>query len=340
MTELKAKRPEVAGYTFRAPSLEDRAAVCELQNHCRRLVSGHDAKDYDELVAEWADPQWDMATEGLVATTDDGEIIGWAEVYNRGSWTLIEGQGEAVHVDHRGRGVEEALMDWMVRTARDKARDVPAGKEVILRHGCDQRDDYGNGLMANAGFEVIRYFSLMRKELWDIGRPVWPEGITVRSMRRPEDDVPFWTAKYEAFLDHWGMSDIPIEESIPRFRHWIDQDPSFDPKLFRAAMAGDEVAGVCFTLPKHQGDPTEADLAILGVRRPWRRKGIAHALLLDAFEQCKAHGLKSVALGVDAANPTGAVALYEGAGMHVAEEYQTWGLVLQPGANPEKGGTE
>lgn len=340
MTELRTLRPQVAGYTFRAPALEDRAAVCELQNHCRRLISGHDEKDFDSLCARWADPQWHMEIEGLVATTTDRTIVGWAEIHNRGAWTLIECEGGIVHPEHRGRGLEEALMDWSVRTARERASDVPADKEVMLRHGCDLRDEFGNDLMERSGFEVIRYFFLMRKELWDVGTPVWPEGITVRSMRRPEDDAPFWTAKYEAFLDHWGMSETGLEEGIPRFQHWIDSDPSFDPKLFRAAMAGDEVAGVCFTLPMHHADPTEADLAILGVRQPWRRKGIAHALLLDAFEQCKEYGLKSVALGVDASNPTGAVALYEGAGMHVAERYQTWGLVLQAGAPEEKGGTE
>jgi mycothiol synthase len=66
---------------------------------------------------------------------------------------------------------------------------------------------------------------------------------------------------------------------------------------------------------------TEPDLGfvrILGVKPEYRRRGLALALLKHVFRHFADLGLKRVGLGVDAENPTGAVRLYERAGMHVA----------------------
>jgi ribosomal protein S18 acetylase RimI-like enzyme len=53
------------------------------------------------------------------------------------------------------------------------------------------------------------------------------------------------------------------------------------------------------------------------VRKPWRRRGLGLALLQHAFTEFWRRGERTVALGVDAENPTGATRLYERAGMHV-----------------------
>jgi mycothiol synthase len=54
---------------------------------------------------------------------------------------------------------------------------------------------------------------------------------------------------------------------------------------------------------------------VLFTRRPWRRQGVGAALLRDAFGRFWERGERSVGLGVDAANATGAFRLYERAGM-------------------------
>ena len=58
----------------------------------------------------------------------------------------------------------------------------------------------------------------------------------------------------------------------------------------------------------------------LWVRRPWRKRGLGNALLLNAFRQFHERGERRVGLGVDAESPTGATRLYERAGMRVVEE--------------------
>ena len=62
----------------------------------------------------------------------------------------------------------------------------------------------------------------------------------------------------------------------------------------------------------------------LAVRRPWRRRGLGLALLLHSFRELRARGRERVGLGVDGENTTGAVRLYERAGMHVARRSDTY----------------
>ena len=69
----------------------------------------------------------------------------------------------------------------------------------------------------------------------------------------------------------------------------------------------------------------------LGVRRPWRKRGLGEALLLQSFYNLHANGYKTIGLGVDAQNPTGATRLYKKAGMHAASEFVTYEKELRPG---------
>jgi mycothiol synthase len=65
---------------------------------------------------------------------------------------------------------------------------------------------------------------------------------------------------------------------------------------------------------------------VLGTRRPWRRRGLAKALLYASFNEIRARGKPRAVLGVDAENPTGATRLYEGAGMRVLSESAAYRL--------------
>jgi ribosomal protein S18 acetylase RimI-like enzyme len=49
----------------------------------------------------------------------------------------------------------------------------------------------------------------------------------------------------------------------------------------------------------------------------YRQRGLGQALLRHTFAEFASRGFDAVGLGVDAENPTGAVRVYERAGMHV-----------------------
>ena len=58
-------------------------------------------------------------------------------------------------------------------------------------------------------------------------------------------------------------------------------------------------------------------LESVSVRRPWRRRGLARALIAASLVDLRRRGIEEALLGVDAENPNGALALYEGRGFEV-----------------------
>jgi ribosomal protein S18 acetylase RimI-like enzyme len=72
-------------------------------------------------------------------------------------------------------------------------------------------------------------------------------------------------------------------------------------------------------------------IGTLGVRRPWRKIGLGYSLLIHSFGEFYKRGTKTIGLGVDASNPTGATRLYQKAGMHAASEFVTYEKELRPG---------
>lgn len=62
----------------------------------------------------------------------------------------------------------------------------------------------------------------------------------------------------------------------------------------------------------------------ISVRRPWRRQGLAKALIARSFRVLKDLGMTEAALGVDADNPNGALQLYRSMGFQVVKRHTTY----------------
>ena len=52
----------------------------------------------------------------------------------------------------------------------------------------------------------------------------------------------------------------------------------------------------------------------IAVRRPWRKRGLARALIIRSLAMLKAQGMTEAALGVDTQNTSGALRVYESCG--------------------------
>ncbi len=131
---------------------------------------------------------------------------------------------------------------------------------------------------------------------------------------------PIWDADVEAFRDHWGYVP-PNEES---YQHWLEWR-CFNPELWKVAWDGDQVAGMVLNFIDEQENEkyqrkrgyTES----ISVRRPWRRRGLAQALIAESFHFLRDLGMEEAALGVDTQNLTGAFRLYESMGF---EKVKRW----------------
>ena len=106
---------------------------------------------------------------------------------------------------------------------------------------------------------------------------------------------------------------------------------AYDPSLWFLALAGDQIAGTCLCSRWAYDDPECGYINILSVSRPWRKKGIAQALLQHAFNTFYARGLRRVGLGVDAENLTGALQLYRKAGMQVLRQFDLYEKEIRTG---------
>jgi ribosomal protein S18 acetylase RimI-like enzyme len=153
--------------------------------------------------------------------------------------------------------------------------------------------------------------------------PKFPKGIELRPFIKGEHDVAIWQAQNEAFRDHWGSHDVTLEE----WKRSKFDDPEFDPTLWPIAWDGDQVAG--FSMNRYRMGI--GWIRTLGVRRPWRKRGLGEALLLHSFGEFYRRGTKTIGLGVDAQNPTGATCLYQKVGMYAASEFITFEKELRPG---------
>jgi ribosomal protein S18 acetylase RimI-like enzyme len=140
-----------------------------------------------------------------------------------------------------------------------------------------------------------------------------------------EQDEAVFEAHEEAFSDHWGHTRGTYEE-------WLHRFSERDLSLWFIAWDGDQVAG--YSLCRFRMGI--GWVGTLGVRRPWRKRGLGEALLLHSFAEFHRRGMQTIGLGVDAANPTGATRLYQKAGMKVAAEYVIYEKELRPGRDPEE----
>ena len=129
---------------------------------------------------------------------------------------------------------------------------------------------------------------------------------------RDGEERRFFDAHNASFAGTWMFHPEPYET----WHHWFVEDPSFDPSLWFVAEAGAEVAGIVISR-KAEYEPGLGWIRILGVLPEYRQRGLGQALLRHTFGEFAGRGLEAVGLGVDAENPTGAVRVYERAGMHV-----------------------
>ena len=297
--------------TFRAPRLDEAAAVADVCNaESRRIWGAHDT-DAGVLVTDWTSPRHNLERDAIVAVDPDGRLAGY------GSFHDVANNHRQFWLYVRADPPDQALVATLMRRLEARAKEL-AVPGAVLRASVSEPDGERRRLVTDKlGYRVIRHAFRMEIEFdGEPPEPVWPDGISVRTYVPGDDDEAAYRADMEAFADHWGFEHEPFD----RWRHWMLRQP-FDPTLNFLAVEGDEVVAFCMCPPHKEGEPDRAWVDNLAVRPAWRRRGIALALLHHAFREFHARGFRRAGLGVDGENTTGAVRLYERAGMRVARRW-------------------
>ena len=288
-----------AGLTSRPLTTADATAVYTVM----ALEESHDLGEVvieeADIVADWQHPGFDVGSS-TVGVFDEDRLVGYAEV------SVGERGDAAVHPAYRGRGIGTALAGWMQQRAADLGRatigmPVPQGSP-------------GDRLLEALGYHV-RWESwvLQLPEGREVPQRPLPPGYAVRAAtvqeyplchRVVEDAFLEWSSRPRETVEEWGSRTI--------------RRPGFQPWMMRVAVEpGGAVVGVALVLLADEG--TEGFVEQLAVRADQRGRGLAQALLVDAFEQARGHGARRSSLSTD--SRTGALSLYEKVGMVVTS---TW----------------
>ena len=279
----------------------------------------------EEVAAEYShpSPSFDPARDVSLVEVD-GRVVAAAQ---REVVDTTDGHREyrldgVVDPAWRRRGIGRAMLAENERLARRLAADERPASPVLGSWSWESQPG-DVAVLEAAGFSAARwFFDMVRPNLDDIPDVPLPDGLEIRAIDTSLARA-VWEADIEAFADHWGGFDHS-EEHLQR---WLEA-PTTDLSIWVVAFDGDEVAaGIVNGIDENQN-------AALGVRRgwlqsvftrrPWRRRGIATALIARSLDVLKERGQTSAALGVDADNPSGALGLYEGLGFAVDQRAIAW----------------
>ena len=319
--------PAIPGLVFRSfdpehdfPALVDLMNVCNDADHAEEIITVESMRNFYAHAVNF-NPSIDM----LLAQVDSclvgcGRVNWWVnDVGER-----LYGLNGCIHPEWRGKGIGRALLGWQEAHAREMADTHPTTEPRFLQAFVMDTVPATVRLFEHAGFTKIRYgFMMVRPNLDDVPDLPLPEGLEVRPVR-PEDIRAIWEADDEAFRDHWGHRP-GTEEDFQR----VLNDPELQPHLWQVAWdtQKNEVAGMVlnsiFEHENEQFNQKRGWTDPICVRRPYRRRGLARALIMRSLKLLREKGMTEAALGVDAENPNKALHLYESCGYRPVKKSYT-----------------
>ena len=288
--------------TERPATRDDLRAVVDM--FCAYDLAFRAGVDTDEtdFTDDWDKPGFDWAASTLVVEDDD-RVVGYA--------TVVEEYADAMTVPGR-EDLLPSLLDWVERHGSPVEHYVP------------DPDTARGALLEARGWQPERRFWRMRRPLdGDLPEPVWPDGVTMREYRRPEDDEAVHRLITTSFREIGGQHERSLEE----WKGFLLETERFDPSLYLVAETGGEVVGAALSQPMGEDYGFVRQLAVAPSQRG---RGLGLALLHECFRRHAARGFPAAVLGVDAGNPTGALDLYEKAGMRVHEQFTRWDWTPRP----------
>ena len=303
-------------FVLRAAMMSDIEAVTELYATCGR-IEYTPTEDYvpdwtiDDLRSDWQ--ELNLATDAWVVIAPNGRLVGYTDV--RTFTANVERTERQVsinfyafeHPDYQGYGIGATLL----QAAEERALQLIPEGPFVAATWAGHSHKAVISLLESAGFiatgNTVQEMKI--KFTTPPPQPQWPTDITVRSFIPQQDD--------EAVKD-------TIEEAFEQpFSHWKSlyvNRANFDPTLWHVALHNDEVVGVLLSTP----NPNMGYVDMLGVRKAWRKRGLAKALLLHAFGDYYSRDYRLAALSVNTKNVTGATQLYERVGMYVSHRIEAY----------------
>jgi ribosomal protein S18 acetylase RimI-like enzyme len=242
---------------------------------------------------------------------------GGARIYPQTSFLLPE---------WRSAGVWPALVREGDRRIREMAAGHPSLSERYFQGWASEAQTEWIAALKAEGYEAVRHFRNMVRQLdvvpeLDLGR--LPKGLEVRAVKAG-DMRRIWEAEAEVNQELFEyVAEQWTEEKYPS---WL-ADSSHTPHLWRVAWDGDQIAGMVLAriddVANRGRERKRGYTEHVFVRRPWRGRGLAKALIVRSLRLLKEQGMDEAELGVDSENDSGAFGFYSRLG-YVTERTDIW----------------
>ncbi len=329
--ETAVRLPSIPGLAFRhlrAPG--DYRAMNAVAN-ANRAADGENFATSDRDFANFYEhlSNSDPARDVLIVDVA-GSIVGYA----RCSW-YREIRGDRIYEaicfldpDWRRRGLGRAMLAAIEGRIREIAAGHPSDGGRLLQAEANDVATGREALLRSAGFSPVRHsFTMIRPTLDDQPNAPLPEGLEIREVR-PEHMRAIWEADQEAFRDHWGSG----QGTEVDYQLFLTDPTQGDTTLWRVAWDGDQVAGQVRSFinaeENHRFGRRRGWVENISIRRPWRHRGLARALMAASFPLLRARGMTEGALTVDTENLSGALRVYESVGFRPTDRSTTYRRLL------------
>jgi mycothiol synthase len=308
---------------MRPPAPDEADAIADMINEESTALVGFAVASAEWIRSGWS-PGADIDRDFAVILAEDGALAGYLFVEFDEPYEDVFGIGAVAH-DHHGRGLGTAIIGEIER----RAHVVAEGREgLALRVGTLSDEPLVAALMTSRGFREVRRFWSMWVTFDEPPAPASEvPGVDFRTLV-PGQEREVHACLAEAFEDHWGGGIRPLDPWL--FAHG-ETSPHYDPEMWHLAWHGDVLAGALMAAVESDENPAYGSVDLLGVRRAYRGRGIAEALLRRCFGSLHAVGREGAMLIVDSESQTGATRLYERVGMTPRPRFSTWERTLTRG---------
>ncbi len=303
---------------------EDYAAITDILNRSWKADKFVDMNTIEDTARDLSAPIDFDVKKDLCVVELRGEPVGFSRITRA---DRLKGVRSYIHTaslvpEARVRRIREAML--RANEARIHAMVSASGKkgERYYETEANSKRNNWNTMVLKNGYAPYRHvFEMVRQDLKRIPDIELPAGLEVRPVR-PRDLKTIWRAAAEAFRDEPGFREQTWSDDGLK---WFKGARWWTPELWCIAWDGDEVAGGVVNVIDEEENKVFGrnwgHTAIVFTLRPWRRKGLASALMARSLEQLKASGVEQAALAVDTENPSGALKLYKMMGFKVHNKY-------------------
>lgn len=285
----------------------------------------HTGATVEEVVRQYAHLSNSNPLDDVLLAEVAGKIVAYSRCYweqeesNNATDLLLYRCVVYVLPEWREKGLGEVVFQQSEKRLKEIAKTHSENHPKLFEAGAYDTEQYWLALYKKFGYEPVRHFQEMeRPNLDDIPQFSLPDSLEIRPVL-PEQYRTVWESDNEAFRDHWGFT-TPMEVD---YSDWLSDKETFQPERWQVAWdkRTGEVAGQvrAYINAKwnEKYDCQQGYIDVVSVRKPWRRQGVARALLTRSLAQLKAAGMTSAELDADSDNSTGATHLYTDCGFQV-----------------------